>query len=102
MGWESCGEAKISKDQVEDILKNELKVEMKDIPKMVSLMSLDEARSVLKCFELKFGSEDSPGSQHPLVSDLMKLLEKSGNVMIQKSELKEALRQLSKKTNDEI
>jgi len=64
-------------------------------------MSRHGLRTVLNRFEGFFLEKKPSRRQHPLVRDVMRLLEKSGNGQIQKSELKEALRELIKKNTGE-
>ena len=83
------------KGDVEIILTDELN--LKDFPQMAPQMRRDGVRTVLNKYTGFFMKTKPSRSQHPLVRDIMRLLEKSGNGLIQKSELKEALRELIKK-----
>ena len=70
--------------KIDDLLQN-------DFPEMPKKMNRHELRSVLNHFRGWFVAESSQSFQNPLVKEVMEFLEKSGNGVIQKSELKEAL-----------
>jgi hypothetical protein len=100
MNMESSDQGEITSDQIGKILRDEIDIQNNDLlqnyfVEITGKLSRHDARSIFDIYSGYMVMKNPQSFQHPLVSFVMHFLEKSGNGLIQKSELKEALRQLN-------